>query len=121
MVVVDQVANRLVAVLVAMLVSATSFGCSVIVHPKRSAAPAIIDTVVASAAGLLCMAALGTDAFGSNERSSIPASVLCIPTLPIALVVGLSASYGFRQVAPVRPRTSPDVDTSDDDGDTDEQ
>lgn len=87
-------------------------GCSFIVRPDHNRTAPIVDTLVAAGAGLWCLSAVGQ---GDGGRGIYPPMIICVPLVPIALIEGISAGYGFHRVsahspggraptAPVAPR-----------------
>jgi len=82
-------------------------GCSFVIRPNHDRTPPVIDTVVAAGAAVGCLVAVGQ---GDGGQGIYPPMVLCVPLLPLALVEGISAGYGFHRVsahsAP-RPSRSP--------------
>lgn len=75
-------------------------GCSFIVRPDHNRAAPIIDTLVAAGAGLWCLSAVGQ---GDGSHGVYPPMIICVPLLPIALIEGISAGYGFHRVSAHSP------------------
>ena len=75
-------------------------GCSFIVRPDHNRTAPIVDTLVAAGAGLWCLSAVGQ---GDGGRGIYPPMIICVPLVPIALIEGISAGYGFHRVSAHSP------------------
>lgn len=83
--------------LVATVASLTLLGgCSFVVRPNHDRTAPVIDTVVAAGSVLGCLAAVGE---GDGGQGIYPPMIVCVPLLPIALIEGISAGYGFYRVS----------------------
>lgn len=73
-------------------------GCSFVVRPNHDRTAPVIDTVVAAGAVLGCLVAVG-QGDGRAAIGIFPPMIVCVPLLPIALIEGISAGYGFHRVS----------------------